>query len=55
MKSKTKGLFFFIVFQCSLDQPLPTTKYQSYFSLIKAVFDPLNDKKAELAKVKECV
>ena len=37
----------------SLDQPLPTSKYKSFFSLLKTVFDPLNDKKAELAKVKK--
>jgi len=38
---------------CRLDEAPPGNKYKSFFSLLKAVFEPLNDKKAELAKVRK--
>lgn len=36
---------------CRLEQALPEGKCKSFFSLLKAVFEPLNDRKGELGKV----
>ena len=39
-------------FTFSLEGPLPRDHYLSFFSVVKAAFEPLNDRKGELGKVR---